>query len=282
LVVDEAVQWLQQKRDPSKPFFLTVWTHEPHYPIKSDPKYKALYPHLTDDVQKEHHANITQMDDAFGRLIRALDQLKLADDTFLFFTSDNGPDGDGIKAPGRGSSGGLRGRKVDLHEGGIRVPGIARWPGKIAPNTTVHAPVIGSDLLPTVLALAGTTPPKQTVLDGVDVLPLLTGTASKVERPQPLFWRLNMARNAKFAMRLEAWKILSNDTLTEFELYNLEKDPAETTDLKEAEPERFGALRERLLAHTAAVEAEGPDWWKRLSASGGKPQKNPPAPSESK
>jgi arylsulfatase A len=281
LVVDEALSWLKEKRDPSKPFFLAVWPHEPHYPIKSDPKYKALYPDVSDDVQREHHANVTQVDDAFGRLMRSLDDLKLSEETFVFFTSDNGPEGDGVKSPGRGSSGGLRGRKRDLHEGGIRVPGIVRWPGRIKPEITVDAPVIGSDLLPTVLAVAGATPPKDKVLDGVNVLPILAGAASSVERPQPLFWRLHMAANAKIAMRVEAWKILANAELTQFELYNLASDPKETTDLKASEPERFAALRAQLTAHNAAVEAEGPDWWKRLSPSGGKARNTPPGKAES-
>ena len=111
LVVKEAVAWLKEKRDPAKPFFLAVWTHEPHYPIKSDPKFKALYPDLSDDVQREHHANVTQMDSAFGQLMQTLDEQKLAESTLVFFTSDNGPEGDGIKTPGGGSTGGLRGRK---------------------------------------------------------------------------------------------------------------------------------------------------------------------------
>jgi arylsulfatase A len=79
LVAAEAITWLKQHRDPTRPFLLSVWTHEPHYPIKSDPAFKALYPELTDDVQREHHANVTQMDHAFGMVLRALDELKLAD-----------------------------------------------------------------------------------------------------------------------------------------------------------------------------------------------------------
>ncbi|MBE2282063.1 MAG: sulfatase-like hydrolase/transferase [Prosthecobacter sp.] len=276
LVVTEAITWLKEKRDASKPFFLAVWTHEPHYPIKSDPKFKALYPDLTDDVQREHHANVTQMDHAFGMLMKELDEQKLTDNTFVFFTSDNGPEGDGIKSPGRGSSGGLRGRKRDLHEGGIRVPGLARWPGRIKPASTSDVPVIGSDLLPTVLGITGVALPKDRVLDGVDMLPALTGTATKLERPQPLFWRLHMAPNAKIAMRVDDWKILANAELTEFELYNqlynLKDDPQETTDLKDKESQRFHELKGRLLETNAKVEADGPDWWKRLSPNGGKPK----------
>ncbi|GEP43629.1 sulfatase family protein [Brevifollis gellanilyticus] len=271
LVVSEAVTWLKEKRDATKPFFLAVWTHEPHYPIKSDPKFKALYPDLTDYVQKEHHANVTQMDHAFGNLMKALDEQKLADSTFVFFTSDNGPEGDGIKTPGRGSSGGLRGRKRDLHEGGIRVPGMARWPGKIQAGTTSDVPVIGSDMFPTMLAVAGVEAPKDKVLDGVNVLSVLDGSATKVTRPQPLFWRLHMAPNAKIAMRVDEWKILANAELTEFELYDINSDPQEATDLKDKEAERFAAMKAQLIKHNASIDAEGPDWWKRLSPNGGQP-----------
>ena len=269
LVVDEAVAWLKSKRDPAKPFFLAVWTHEPHYPIKSDPQFKALYPNVTDDVQREHHANVTQMDHAFGRLMRALDEQRLADTTLVFFTSDNGPEGNGTTTPGRGSSGGLRGRKRDLHEGGIRVPGLARWPGKIPAGTVSATPVIGSDLFPTFLAAAGVAAPSDRVIDGANVLPVLTRAAQDVARPQPLFWRLHMAPNAKIALRVGDWKILCDEKLTDFELYNLAADPHETTDLRATEPSRFAALREQLVKHNAAIDAEGPDWWRRLNPSGG-------------
>jgi len=272
LVVSEAITWLKEKRDASKPFFLAVWTHEPHYPIKSDPKFKALYPDLTDDIQREHHANVTQMDHAFGMLMKSLDEQKLTDSTFVFFTSDNGPEGDGIKSPGRGSSGGLRGRKRDMHEGGIRVPGMARWPGKIEAGSTCEVPVIGSDIFPTMLGIAGVKVSGERTLDGVNVLPALEGKVTKVERPQPLFWRLHMAPNMKIAMRVDDWKILANEALTEFELYNLKTDENETTDLKEKEPERFTALKAQLIQHNASIDAEGPDWWKRLSPNGGKPK----------
>ena len=280
LVVGEAVTWLKEKRDPAKPFFLAVWAHEPHYPIKSDPKFKALYPDLANDVQREHHANVTQLDHAFGLLMKSLDEQKLADSTFVFFTSDNGPEGNGTTTPGRGSSGGLRERKRSMHEGGIRVPGLARWPGKIPAGTTSEVPVIGSDVFPTMLGIAGVKPPTDRVLDGVDVLPALTGKAAKVERPQPLYWRLHMAPNMKMAMRVEDWKILANAELTEFELFNLKTDPKEATDLKSAEPQRFAALREQLLKHNAAVDAEGPDWWKTLSPNGGKAKADETTPTK--
>lgn len=272
LVVSEAISWLKEKRDATKPFFLAVWTHEPHYPIKSDPKFKALYPDLADDIQREHHANVTQMDHAFGMLMKSLDEQKLTDSTFVFFTSDNGPEGDGIKSPGRGSSGGLRGRKRDMHEGGIRVPGLARWPGRIQAGTTCEVPIVGSDVFPTMLGIAEVKAPADRTLDGVNVLPALEGKVTRLDRPQPLFWRLHMAPNMKIAMRVDDWKILADETLTEFELYNLKTDEKETTDLKEKEPERFAAMKTQLIQHNASIDAEGPDWWKRLSPNGGKPK----------
>lgn len=282
LIVAEARRWLTEHRDPNRPFYLAVWAHEPHYPIKSDPQFKALYPDLKDDVQREHHANVTQLDHAFGDLMRALRELELEDNTFVYFTSDNGPEGDGVTSPGRGSTGGLRGRKRDMHEGGIRVPGIVRWPKRVPAGTTASVPVIGSDFFTTALAVAGVAPPADRVLDGVDVREVLTGQANSVVRPQPLFWRLHMAPNAKMAMRVDDWKILANAELTEFELYHLRNDPTESTDLRDKEPARFNELKARLIQHNAAIDAEGPDWWRRYSPNGGGEKSPEPAKGKKK
>jgi arylsulfatase A len=272
LVVEEAIRWLREHRDRSKPFFLAVWTHEPHLPIETDPQFQKPYERFSDPEIRQHHGNVTQMDHAFGLLMQALEQLKLAENTFVFFTSDNGPEGTGIKGLPRGSAGGLRGRKRALYEGGIRVPGIARWPGQIPPNTTCDVPVIGSDLFPTVLRLAGVQPPKDRVIDGVDILPVLTGKATAVERPIPLYWRLDMAPyDLHLALRRGDWKLLASRDFQKCELYNLKNDPKETTNLRDKEPKIFQELREELARINAQVEAEGPDWWKRLSPNGGLP-----------
>lgn len=165
-----------------------------------------------------------------------------------------------MKSPGRGSTGGLRGRNRDLHEGGIRVPAIARWPGKIPANSTLDVPVIGSDLLPTVLAVTGATAASlgERTLDGVNVLPLLQGASKAVERPQPLFWRLDMAPNAKIAMRAGDMKILADPARDVFEMYDLENDPQETTDLRESKPVDFAELKERLFGEQSADRDGGP------------------------
>lgn len=260
-IVREAIAWLKARQDQSQPFLLSVWTHEPHYPIKSAPAFKALYPSLTDDVQREHHANVTQLDHAFGQLMRALDEMNLADNTLVMFTSDNGPEGDGIRTPGRGSTGGLRGRKRAVYEGGIRVPGIVRWPGRTKPGSTSDVPVIGSDVFVTALAVAGAGLPRDRVIDGGNFLPALEGRP--VQRARPLYWRCVIAPEPlKTAMRIGDWKILADEPLTRFELYNVQRDPQETVELGTAEPAKFAEMKQELIKLNREIEAEGPTWWK--------------------
>jgi arylsulfatase A len=275
-VVGEAIGWLKGLRDRSRPFFLAVWTHEPHLPIESAPEFQEPYRELPDPDLRQHHGDVTQLDHAFGLLMSALDEQGLTDTTFVVFTSDNGPEGDGVTGRTRGATGGLRGRKRALYEGGIRVPGIARWPGRIKPGTTCDVPVIGSDLFPTLLGIAGASPPADRTIDGADVLPVLTGRSATVARAVPLYWRLDMAPHGlHLALRVGDWKLLAGRDLDRFELYNVKEDPKETTDLRDKEPGRFVSLRRELTALNARVEAEGPDWWKRLNPNGGGPPKKP-------
>jgi arylsulfatase A len=255
-ITREAVEWLTTKRDRAKPFFLAVWTHEPHYPIASAARYEQLHAGIADPEERTYRANVTQLDDAFGTLMKALDDINAADDTLVFFTSDNGPEGDGVKGPGRGLTGGLRARKRSVYEGGHRVPGIVRWPGRVQPGTASDLTVIGSDVFPTVLAAAGLVPPAQRTLDGVNLLPALSG--SPIERPEPLHWRWG----GKVAYREGEWKLVTDEALAKPELYNLATDRAEEHDRAEHESQRLAGMLERLRAHTAEIEAEGPDWWR--------------------
>lgn len=270
LVVEEGIAWLKEKRDPQKPFFLTVWTHEPHLPIESDPKFQELYSDLPDPDQRQHHGNVSQLDSAFGRLMAALDELQLTDQTFVAFTSDNGPEGDGVKARNRGSTGGLRGRKRDVYEGGIRVPGIMRWPGHIKPNTTSDVPVIGSDLFPTICEIAKVPMPSDRTIDGGSLVPLFGGKA-EVTRQKPLYWRCVIAANwPKTAMRIGDWKIVANEPLTRFELYNVQRDPKEENNLAERERDKFLEMRDALKDLNGEIETEGPNWWQNYD-NGGRP-----------
>jgi len=135
LIVQEAIEWLQNKWDRAKPFCLFVWFHAPHEPIATGPQFMEMY-----DGHKEavYYGNVTQMDHEFGRLMQNLDDMALRDETFVMFTSDNGPETlNRYRGSHRsfGSPGPLRGMKLHMYEGGIRVPGIIRWPGKTQPGS---------------------------------------------------------------------------------------------------------------------------------------------------
>jgi arylsulfatase A len=264
LVVDEAVRWLKSRTGKAKdaPFFLCVWTHEPHLLIEADPKYMEQYKDIASEDIRQHHGDVSHMDAAFGQLMTALDELKLADNTFVMFTSDNGPEGDGMTGRARGSAGGLRGRKRDTFEGGIRVPGIIRWPGHAKAGTTSAEPVIGSDLFTTVCEIVGVPLPKDRTIDGASLLPVLAGRP--IERSQPLYWRNHLAAAThRAALRVGDWKIIGNNDLTRFELYNLREDERETRELSAEQPAKFAELKAAFIKHDRAVLAEGPDWWKK-------------------
>lgn len=273
IVADEAIKWLKTERDPKKPFFLYVCTHEPHQPIESDPKFQEIYGDIENADVRQHHGNVTQMDYAFGQLMKTLDELQLTDNTFVTFTADNGPEGNGGEGRNRGSTGGLRGRKRDVYEGGIRVPGIIRWPGHVKPGTVNDSPVIGSDLFVTTCEIAGVETPKDRILDGGSLLPLLkNGTA--VTRSNPLYWRCVIARtDIKTAMRIGDWKIVSTEDLSRMELYNLKEDPKETTDLAKSNPDKFAEMKSALIALNTEIEAEGPKWWQGYDSTQPAPKK---------
>ena len=292
LVADEALRWLTEVRDKAKPFFLYVCFHEPHEPIASDERYAKLYP-STDPAYTAHHGNITQMDDAFGRLMRALDEQGLRDKTLVLFSGDNGP----AITPQHpyGSAGPLRDKKGSVYEGGIREPGLIRWPGHVPAGSTSDEPIGFVDFLPTVCAITGIAPPADRHLDGASFLPVLTG--GKVARTQPLYWHFNRAGSVmKVAMRAGDWKILAaldkppaargNDiteegerdfktaSLINFELYNLQTDIGEKTNLAESEPAKLKELRAQLEPLYEQVRAESPSWpaWKFTGAEGKKIQ----------
>ncbi len=204
IVVDETIRWLRDGRDKEKPFFTYVCFNEPHEPIASAKKYTDLYSEFEDPAQRAHHGNVTQLDAAFGRLMGELDRQGLRDNTLVFFTSDNGPAITG-KHP-YGSSGALRAKKGHIYEGGIRVPGILRWPGHTRPGSVSDEPVSGVDVLPTFCAIAGAELPSDRKIDGSNFLPLFEG--GEIVRETPLYWHFIRSRSeVKVAMREGDWKL---------------------------------------------------------------------------
>lgn len=273
ICAEEATRWLESRKDSGNPFFLTVWTHEPHLPIESAEKYMEPYADIDDEGIRQHHGNITQLDAAFGKLMATVDAMGYRDKTLVIFTSDNGPEGNGIKGRTRGSTGGLRGRKRHSHEGGIRVPGIVRWPGHVKPNTESGTPVIGSDIFATICEIVDAPLPTDRTIDGASMLPVFDN--KPIEREQPLYWRNHLApEDTKVAMRVGEWKILASSDLTKFELYNIQDDWQETNDLQAKHPDKFEELKQKLIAHDAAVLKEGPDWWKDDKPRKKKPKKS--------
>jgi arylsulfatase A len=279
IVADHFDRWMNDVCKKDQPFFVTVWLHEPHGPIESDPKFMDLYKDLDDTTLRQYYGNITQLDAAVGQIVQALDAAGIADNTMIWFTSDNGPEGkDEFGDPSRpdtqpgkqryrGSTGGLSGRKRDTLEGGIRVPFIIKWPAGfraygIKPGTVSDVPVVGSDIFPTVLELAGAALPTDRVLDSQSMVPLFEG--EELIRKRPLFWRNSSGTHPyRLALRDGPWKILANTKHTEFALYNLDTDLRETTDLSAKNPERFQCMKKQLLEYDIEVLTEAPDWcWK--------------------
>ena len=254
LVAGEAVHWLKDVRDKEKPFVLSVWFHEPHSPIATDPRFEKLY---EGHKNSKYMGNITQMDNGIGMVLDALDEQGVSENTLVFFSSDNGP----VPAYG-GSSGGLRGNKRSGYEGGIRVPGLARWPGHIKPGTVSDVPVIGTDIFATALDIVDLPIPTDRTIDGVSMVPAFSG--KPVERKTPLFWRTHVSSpQDRVAMRIGDWKIVADETLTNFQLFNIEEDWKEEKDLAKEMPEKTDELKRKVLKLWAEIEEEGPsEWWK--------------------
>lgn len=254
LVAAEAARWLSEIRDASKPFALSIWIHEPHSPIATDPQFSKLY---NGHENSEYMGNITQLDHALGLVMEALETEGVTDDTLLIFTSDNGP-----VARFGGTTGGLRGGKRSDHEGGIRVPGVARWPGHIEPGTVSDVPVVGTDIFATVLDITSIPLPADRTIDGVSMIPAFSG--KRVERTVPLFWRTHVSPPAdRVALRMGDWKLVGDETLTKFQLFEIQKDWQEKHDLAASMPEKTEAMKERLFDVWKRIESEGPShWWK--------------------
>jgi len=263
IIVDEAMNWLK-RRDSTRPFLLMVWLHSPHEPIATATSFADQYKSVAETPeQADYFGNVTQLDHEVGRLMKRLDDDGLRDSTLVYFSSDNGPETLKRYPTGTrsyGVPGPLRGMKLHMYEGGLRVPGILRWPGHAKAGQTVSTPVASYDLLPTLCEIAGAKPPTDRALDGASLLPLLDG--KPVARSKPLYWQYDRAIGGdnRVAMRDGDWKLLANADLSKFELYNLRTDLAEKTDLAASKPTKLADLSAKLRKLHAEVKAESPTW----------------------
>ncbi|HYV34472.1 MAG TPA: sulfatase-like hydrolase/transferase, partial [Gemmataceae bacterium] len=255
---EEALQFIEKNK--AGPFFLYLAYTIPHanneagkiagMEVPSDEPYtKETWP----QPQKNHAAMITRMDRDIGRIFELLTKLKLDDNTIVFFSSDNGPHQEGGGNPFFfRSSGPLRGFKRSLHEGGVRVPMIVRWSGKVPAGKTSDQVWAFWDFLPTVMELAGGKTPEG--LDGISVVPTLLGQG-KQKQHEYLYWEFH-EQGFQQAMRMGEWKAVRDKVNGPLELYDLSKDLGEEKNVAAANP----AVIQQLEKLFKGARVDSPNW----------------------
>ncbi|MBN2505377.1 MAG: arylsulfatase [Verrucomicrobia bacterium] len=245
LFAAEALAYLEGNR--THPFFLYLAFTLPHANNEAGNKGMEIPNHGAYAVtgwpepQKGHAAMITRMDQDIGRLFAKLKELAIDERTVVFFSSDNGPHREGGNNPDyQDSNGPLRGIKRDLYEGGIRVPAIVRWPGRIAPGQVSPHVWSFADILSTAAELAGATPPPDT--DGISLVPTLLGQPERQRQHECLYWEF-YERGSAQAVRLGDWKGVAQPFGGRLELYDLAADLAETNNLASRHPEVVRQIR---------------------------------------
>jgi arylsulfatase A-like enzyme len=270
LFVDRCIAFIREHQD--RPFYVQLWPDDVHDPLDPKPelgeKFRVTpYP--------AYYAVLYELDRQVGRLVEAIDELGLAERTIIIVASDDGPTAwphyyrdsdDPSLAPG--STGGLRGRKWSLYEGGLRSPLIIRQPGTVPGGVVNEASVIaGMDLLPSLCAIAGIPLPEDYESDGMDMSAALLGKDALV-REKAIMWEYGTLQHVRIRPGLEAdrspplairegdWKLLMNVEGSVKELYNLVVDEAESDNVAEAHPEVVERLGGRLL-----------EWWRTMPAA---------------
>ncbi|MFT5093737.1 MAG: arylsulfatase A-like enzyme, partial [Porticoccaceae bacterium] len=240
----EAVDFIDRNHD--RPFFLYLSYNAVHSPLQGADSYMKKFSSIEDVHRRIFAAMLANMDDSVGSVLNSLKKNGLDENTLVFFISDNG----GPTRELTSSNAPLRGEKGSVYEGGIRVPFMLKWPGKLKAGREYHKPVVSLDVFGTAAAVAEAPIPKNRPIDGVNLLPFLT-TASDESPHNELFWRVG----TKAAIRSGDWKLLRNPSRrqknAEWELYNLQDDIGETSNLAAEQPARVKQL-------TAA--------WERLNA----------------
>jgi arylsulfatase A-like enzyme len=239
--------------DPAKPLFLYVPFSAPHTPLQAPQEWIEKFSHIENVNHRIYAAMIACMDDAIGNILAAMEKHGFArDNTLVFFCSDNGA------LSNIGSNKPLRGQKAQLYEGGIRVPAVISWPGKLEPGKTVNEPLHIVDLYPTLLRLAGAKLEQEHPLDGRDAWPTIADG-----RPSPHEVILHNVTPWSGALRMGKWKLLhngrqfANETQAPaqdiWELFDIQADPGEKNNLIEQNPEIAAQLRARLEAFREAA-----------------------------
>jgi arylsulfatase A-like enzyme len=272
-LTDKAVDFVRRHRD--QPFFLCLHHFAVHAPHQAKThlaaRFKPKAP-VGGHHDPTYAAMIASMDESVGRMAALLDELKLAENTLLIFTSDNGGVGgyvrEGVKQGGDVTDNSpLRGGKGMLYEGGVRVPYIFRWPGHIPAGTTCGTPITSVDLYPTLLDIAGAPRPANYPLDGTSYFKLLTsGGKASLDR-DAIYWHFpgylgagvgSWRTTPAGVIRAGDWKLIEFFEDGRLELYNLRDDLSETKNLAAKEPDKVNELRAKLVAWRKEVGAPMP------------------------
>jgi len=273
---EEAVRFIRANAE--RPFFLYLPHFAVHLPVQAKKKLTEKYQAQVRDgmrhTNNEYAAMIDSMDQTVGRIRETLEELELADDTVIIFTSDNGG-----RIP-TSSNVPLRAGKGSCYEGGVRVPLIVYWPGKGARGVECDAPVISMDLCPTIMEMVGHPLDASAAVDGVSLVPLVEQSGEIADRP--LYWHYPHYQHYQLegttpygAVRHGDWRLVEFYEGAPAELYNLRSDPGERTNVASAEPARAKALQDDLHAWLVAVGAQMPAPNPAYDPS--KPQHSPPA-----
>jgi len=265
-----AVDWLAQQKD--KPFFLYLPFNAQHAPLQATPKYLERFKTIADEKRRNFAAIMSAMDDAVGAVLAQVRSMEQEENTLIFFFSDNG----GPTQQTSSNNGPLRGVKATTSEGGVRIPFCVQWKGKIPAGVTYAKPIIQLDILPTALTAAGGTIESAWKLDGVDLMPFLTGKNSAAPH-ETLYWRFG----EQWAIRKGDWKLVASRIDKNVpRLINLAADIGEAKDLAAEQP---GKLKELTDAWKAWNAEQVEPLWKQPAPAAARQRRaagKAPAPAE--
>jgi len=245
IIVDRALPFMERAVTEGLPFLAVVWFHAPHLPVVAGADDQALYPG-TDLYERNYFGCISALDREVGRIRANLREWGVAEDTMVWFCSDNGPEGKAGSAPGSAAI--LRGRKRDLYEGGIRVPGILEWPRRVEAGSVTSFAAFTSDYLPTIVDFLGLTYPDDRPIDGISLRSVIEEGASVRPAPMGFLYR------SRAAWTEQRFKLYRDKPGQDWQLYDLAEDPSEKNDLADRQPQRVEAMSADFAEWRESVE----------------------------
>lgn len=242
LVMDRVIPFIENSANNKNPFFSVLWFQTPHLPVVSDEKMMNQYSQYSHQEQI-YYGTITAMDEQMGRLWQKLEEMGEAENTMIWFCSDNGPERD---TPG--TAGPFRERKRSLYEGGVRVPAFCVYPNGIKAGQKSDFPCFTSDYLPTIVDMLGIQYPDDRPIDGVSLKDLLKGKDADRETP------MGFQFSGKMSWVTQEYKLISTDEGKTFELYNLINDPGEKNNVISQNQKLADKMKADLLAWVESCE----------------------------